>query len=124
MLRNDGKYTIFKIQMWMNPNSMYKEGKWYEPALDSMLNKAGWNVWGGDRREYLKDPYRSFSACGECWQETGENGSYSSDEALELLKLLARLYPDEKFRVARMEISQRTAGVFYYQPEDVIYADL
>jgi len=124
MLRKDGRYTIFKIQHWAEPGKMYKEGRWTESALDHFLNKGGWNVWEGRYRNKLKYPYNVFSACGDCWQETGEHGTYNSDDAIEMLKILSRLHPDTKFRVARVEISQQTVGTFYYQPEDITYADL
>ena len=118
MLRNDGRYTIFKVQHWIKPGFMYKEGKWAESDLDQFLKGVNW--WDDPvRRKELLEPYKSFSACGDCWQQTGEHGTYDSDTAVEMLKLLSKHNPDTKFRVIKVEIRQQTVGIFYYQPEEV-----
>lgn len=112
MLRKDGKYTIYKIQHWIEPGGMYKDGRWAESDLNYFLK-------GVDKAkdEELRN---QFNACGECWQETGEYGVYDSDTAIDMLKLVVKYNVGLKFRVVQVKIHQQTVGLFYYQPEFLI----
>jgi hypothetical protein len=40
-----------------------------------------------------------FSACGACWQQTGEFGSFDYDKALSAFAALLKHSPDKEFRL-------------------------
>jgi hypothetical protein len=53
MLRRDGSYTIFKIQHWIEPCHMYKEGKWAESNIGLFLKNSGYFT---DYDSYYSEP--------------------------------------------------------------------
>ena len=103
MVRNDGDYTIFILQFWAD---MHGRGADWHYTGD-----GGHYLPSIDYRNKTPEPRISFTACGDCWQQTGIHGTYDYDIAHDFLKLVAKTAPDRKFRIARLEIFQRTTGV-------------
>jgi len=101
MLRKDGKYVIYKIQCRSIFSSDPSRSKWHFLNFDSI----GKNL---PRGTIYSDPWRSFSACGECWQKTGEFGCFDIKIAKPFLEKLERISRDYKFRLVRVAISQHT----------------
>jgi len=102
MLRNDGKYEIFIIE-----HQYEKEGKWSRTSFDGGFKmpdrhilKNG--VWEGKENE----PYESFSASGQCWQETGEHGVFDTEMAIKLYLILKKNNPEHNFRVVKKTVWQ------------------
>lgn len=91
MLRNDGNYTIYKIQHRQD------DGKWVYSSLDSF---------GRRHMEVLKH----FQASGECWQKTGESGVFVEEWANELCNDFAHSHAGRRFRVVRVVINQQTTS--------------
>ena len=89
-MRQDGTYTIYVIET-MVPN--YRDGEWFRASLDHFGYPPG------------------FTASGQCWQETGEHGTYSLDEAIEGLTWIANRHPGDYFRVVQEVISKKTTEI-------------
>ena len=83
MVRNDGKWEIYRIQhKWNN-----KKNKW---------------VYSIENEEF-------FKSSEECWQLTGINGTFNFDEAREAYgKVVSRLEKERKFRLVKLIITQKT----------------
>lgn len=110
MLRKDGKYVIYKAQWRFIPAGDRSMSKWYFINFDTIGTHLS-------RKTMYSEPWRSFSACGECWQKTGEHGCFDIKTANLLLKKLreiqARLQrPDREFRLVKVTISQHTEILF------------
>jgi len=106
MLRQDGEYIIFiiqhkykdkKVEGWSNsgdcgqffPNGPFTEKEW--------------------RTKHKEIDY--FNASGDCWQDTGVHGTYDLNEAFQLLVKVIQWAPEHRFRIARIEIKQKTEQV-------------
>lgn len=95
MLRNDGKYEIFIIEF----KGMGE--KWCQLNFD-----AAW--FNPEMHESQRDLLQDFSANGQCWQETGVNGTYDVEKAIKLYCLL-RQHSTKKeyiYRVNKKTITQ------------------
>lgn len=108
MLRNDGEYKFYIIK-----HKYKKKGEW-----------AG----SGDCRQWLsrKDitydeqikifekhdkTLTPFTACGDCWQQTGVSGSYDKKDALKILTIISDLNPEHTFGVFSVTVKQKTSMV-------------
>lgn len=109
MIRNDGKYTIFILQFKHLRKPTEDEGEWNYAGDGEQFCKGD-----GDFRE---EPRCSFNALGDCWQQTGVNGTYDYDIAHQMLLMASKNSPGRKFRIARMEISQQTIEVCQIKTE-------
>lgn len=96
MLRNDGTYTIYKIQ------HQQSDKKWVFTNFDNIFEIKL------SHKETFSEPWRSFTACGKCWQETGEHGCYDSKTAILALVIITEHSPKRKFRLVKVDITQKT----------------
>lgn len=101
MLFKDGTFKFYIIQHHQD------DGKWTQSNLDHFKIGKRWN----DARDKVLEPYRSFSACGECWQQTGEHGSFDKERAVQLLQNIRRHNPDHEFRIVCVAMAQMTIPV-------------
>jgi len=99
MVRNDGDYTIYILEYWGN---IGRKDEWLYAGDGDQFTKG---------EDHFKEPFRSFGACGECWQETGIHGTYDKQTAFELLVKVAAHTPNRVFRIAELKISQTTTGI-------------
>lgn len=108
MLPQDGEYHIWLVQFvtdeaqdkWSNAASFLEQ-------LPSLLSAVTPPMSSNDRAKSLRI-LNSFSASGPCWQETRVHGSYVSCDATIAMTLCSQFFPDEKFRVVCVDISQKT----------------
>jgi len=98
MIRNDGTYTIYKIQ------HQESDEKWVFTNLDAIGGSPS-------HEETFSEPWKSFTACGECWQETGEFGCYDIQTGLLVLLNVIQRSPKRKFRLVKVSITQKTEHV-------------
>jgi hypothetical protein len=54
-----------------------------------------------------QEPFRSFSACGRCWQETGIKGVFDRDQAYRLVDVLLEYNPNATLRVVKVEVRHK-----------------
>ena len=87
-LRHDGEYTIYKVQ------HCRPDDEWVYSNFDK-----------------FDTPVRSFTANGECWQQTGEFGTYVIDDLFKILDALREKWPDYRFRGVVLTITQTTVPV-------------
>lgn len=105
MLRNDGNYVIYIIQHLSGKNG------WIKSSLDYFAVNIPVRLrWNKMETEILQ-PYRSFSACGSCWQMTGIEGSLCKKTAIRFMNQLRKYNPHTKFRVACIRMSQFTEPI-------------
>lgn len=95
MLRKDGTYTFYRIQHFQKGE---KDEKWVYSDLGFFCKNFDFKV----------DPYRSFTAIGECWQEIGEYGCYDLSNSLQFLKQISESCPNSQFRLVKIHITQAT----------------
>ncbi len=95
MLWNDGDYLIYNIQ------HKQKDGSWGDSSF----------AYFGQPIDYKRKD--SFSACGECWQQTGIQGTYYLDAAKEGLKNIRKNNPKTTFRLVAVYIKQGTVPLTY-----------
>jgi hypothetical protein len=107
MIRSDGEYTIYILQhKYVKP----EDGtEWWNSGDGEQF--CGGN---GDYRAY---PRRAFNANGMCWQETGIHGCFDFEMAQRMLTLVATSTPGRKFRICKVEISQKTTELASLQWE-------
>jgi len=106
MIRNDGTYTIYKIQ------HQQSDKKWVFTNLDALEGSLS-------QEETFSEPWKSFTACGECWQETGEHGCYDLKTAFLVLLNVIQLSPKRKFRIVKVYITQKTEHVVDIGPMEI-----
>jgi len=99
MIRKDGTYTFYKIQ------HLQKDG-WVYSNFDVFCKNL----------DFRDDPYRSFTAVGECWQETGEQACYDIFTSLLFLKQISELWPNFQFRLVKVQVMQKTKKVKIQTP--------
>jgi hypothetical protein len=92
MIRQDGKWLFFRIQHKMN-------GEWVFSSFDHFGYPGDWKSTDG------------FGACGDCWQQTGEHGTYKRQLALDGAKELMTKHPGTEFRAVRINIAQKTTPI-------------
>ena len=97
MLRNDGNYTIYRLQIKTD------RGNWHYSYNES-----------------------KFNATDECWQRTGVYGTLDIEKALDAKKELELSKPDSEFRVVEVSVSQSSEviktednRIIPIEPEDV-----
>jgi hypothetical protein len=100
MIRNDGKYVIYILQFWAKLNA--KKYEWHYAGDGAQFCGPG---------DFRDEPRVQFTACGDCWQETGVRGTYDYETAVKYLLQCVKHSNDKKLRIARLEIFQRTSGV-------------
>ena len=103
MIRNDGTYTIYQIQ------HQQSDKKWVFTNLDTLEKPFS-------REDIFSEPWRSFTACGECWQETGEHGCYDLKTSILFLLNIIERSPKKKFRLVKVSITQKTEHVLDIGP--------
>jgi hypothetical protein len=99
MLRTDGKYEIYTLEF-----NVKGEDKWHTLSFDA--------AWVTDELYKSKEKvWAEFSACGQCWQETGVHGTYDVEIAIKLYVLLKQhSLQKEKYmyRVTKKTIRQES----------------
>lgn len=106
MLRRDGKYTFYIVEVFL-PN-LHGEGRgaWVE-AGDYQHAKVPQALRFEDaRRGKHREPFHQFSACGEVWQKLGIEGSWTQGPAEEMMRVLSQHNKGYRFRISRMSITQ------------------
>ena len=107
MLFTDGDYIIYVIQ------HVYKDkpnGPWDNSGDCAQFMPKGFTREQWEDITY-KEPFRSLTACGKCWQETGIKGTYDLKKASIILAKVSEWAPEHKFRIAELKISQRTTQI-------------
>lgn len=89
-VRKDGEYVVYVIQ---TRSANYRGGEWYNASLDHFGTPPG------------------FSASSECWQTTGIDGTFDRAVGLAGLSAIANKHPGVEFRLAQVNITQKTAEV-------------
>jgi hypothetical protein len=112
MIRKDGVFTIYIIKHlyekqekeWSGSGDC---GQWLGhkmkdyPTIDSYK----------EFRNKYKDLFNHLNAIGDCWQETGVNGTYNREVAIEICNLISSWFPQHSFKVCKVEIKQKTTDV-------------
>ena len=102
MLRNDGKYIIYVIKhIYQDINA----GEWANTGDGGQMFPGGNKITSGEMFKKAQNP---FTACGECWQQTGTHGTYNKTEALEFLSVLAEAKNEHRFGVFAIKIEQKS----------------
>lgn len=86
MLRIDGEFTIYVLK---GRATEHRSNKWFSPSYDSFGTPPG------------------FTASDECWQATGIHGTFDESQAFSALKLFAKAYPEQDWRMEEVKISQQ-----------------
>ena len=118
MLRKDGIYNIFQIEV------LYKDGKSWHDGTGMPEGSIGEKSEGaivikglkhnGQTGGYLgtcAKEYREFTACGDCWQETGVHGTYNMNSAIHLMHAAAECNPGRTFRIISLTLTQVTNAI-------------
>ena len=106
MLRNDGKYKFYIIKHKYN-----KEGEWkHSGECRQWLDRLGKDdfhtrIKNIETYDKVFDP---FTACGDCWQQTGCHGSYNKMDAIKILDVVTQLNPEHDFAVFVVNVEQST----------------
>lgn len=110
MLRNDGEYCIwivqFKYQQHETARVEWSNASNFIERLSADIGKMK----RSDRTKY-KQMIESFGACGKCWQQTGVHGCFSEQDAAAVMIMCARYFPQDEFRLACVDITQKTTTV-------------
>ena len=99
MLRTDGKYEIYILEF-----SVKGENKWHTLSFD-----AAWV--SPELYKTKKEIWKTFSACGQCWQEIGIHGTYDVEIAIKLYVLLTQYGLQKErymYRVTKKTILQES----------------
>lgn len=107
MLRHDGYYVFYFVQ--------FKDarGRWCTASYDSLFAgrvPAAIRVFGTVGGTHA-EPFRSFSASGDCWQQIGVHATFDYNRAVEMCALLAEYNTDTDFRVVRATVEQDVTPV-------------
>jgi hypothetical protein len=105
MIRKDGKYFIYIIQHQRDVDKRWVNSSDCNRWIPGKLTRKKFET------IFFTEPWRTITACGKCWQETGVHGSYIKNKALRILEKVSKWNPGIKFRVCKLEIEQRTTEV-------------
>lgn len=97
MMRNDGLWTFFQIQ------HLQTDGAWMQSSFD-YFGTPPFN--DGDVDRHLK-----FSASGDCWQQTGQHGTYDQEYAEMCLRAMQKKHTETTFRLVLQVVSQKTLAL-------------
>ena len=107
IVRKDGKFTFYKIQ------ACGENGRWYYVRFYPFLKTASKQTRA--KFEKLEDKY---NACGDCWQETGNDGTYDFQTACDMVMILCKENKGVSFRVVKITIEQETTQVMSLMMSD------
>lgn len=107
MMRRDGVAQFYQVQVKLYPDRD-EEGWSTCGADDGKAANVPENLrWAGDPYSSdHKEPFQSFSASGECWQQYGYHGTKDKELARKMYKLLVRYNPKYQFRVVKVMLVQ------------------
>ena len=117
-LHNDGDYTIFKVEVeihysngpvWQSWDVIFSTNKEPDPPI-RFASREDMN------KGFHREPYHSYTACGECWQQTGIKGLFSFEKANEMVTELRAFQPELRFRIVEMKIHQHTRVIGMFEP--------
>ena len=103
-LRADGDHVLYVVE------KHFKKGWSYAGnASHFAANIPAEKRWDGRHDDgKWKDPWRDFTACGECWKKTGVHGTFDPDVGMAYVAQLTEHNPGEQFRLAEVRVSQKT----------------
>ena len=107
MLLKDGTALFYTIQFQPPPGTA---GGWDHDEW-SFINFKGFSTleeYPGLLATHREHPLYEFTAKGSCWQETGHYGVYSEAHAVHAARALKRNKRGYKFRIAAIQIEQKT----------------
>lgn len=108
MLFNDGTYEIYIIQTYGHNQTSKLPKKWFTANIDHFLKNAPYKLTNIQKsNDKYPEPYRSFTACGDCWQKTGIVGVFNYKVALRMKKLLEKYNEGREFRIAKLTVMQK-----------------
>ena len=101
-IRRAGKFYFWVVQHW-GSNGSSSQYAWHEVGGSHFVKlpeNLRWAGKGNDRKEL--EPFQEWSACGECWQTTGNHGFMKGSDAMKLFELLTAYTHDTDFRAAQV----------------------
>lgn len=127
VLRTDGEWTAFLVEFFCesdqkhydNEDCWHRAGDHFQAKVPVELRR---NHDGHGKGPMHRQPFHDFSACGECWQETGIEGTYEESRAFDMAELLSKYNPGHKFRVVRIEVSQKRTELATFHRTEVARA--
>ncbi len=61
-------------------------------------------LWADKRTHTMNEPFELFTASGECWQKTGEHGTFDFSKAVIAVEKMSKYNPGIKFKVVKKEV--------------------
>jgi len=105
MVRNDGKYIIFILQFIDRQDKEWCYSGDCDQWLPKNLSREEWEGY------VFTGIFRPLGANGDCWQKTGIQGTFSRNEAIQVMHKLAEWHPNRAFRVCELRIEQKTIPI-------------
>ncbi len=106
MLRTDGEFVIYIVQ-----HSYRCSSKWVTSEIGVFLfrNKA----LDGRTKKKFKELNLKYEANGDgdCWQQTGQTGTFDQQVAIDLMHLAAEYNKEHAFRVVALHVTQTTKQI-------------
>ena len=117
VIRKAGKWTFWTVEFWGLTGTSKMED-WHQVGSGSQFvdNIPNWLRRHGDRNAPDLEPFREFSACGEVWQKTGNNGLIYKKDALALAGMLAQYNPDHIFRAVEVKLELAYGADVRFRP--------
>jgi hypothetical protein len=107
IMRDEGRSVFWTVQVKFREKPHGVSWTWFTAGSSQIAKVPEGLRWtdgkGYDRKE--REPFREFSAFGEVWQKTGNNGFAKFTPAMELGYLIAEHNPDMLVRVVRLNVS-------------------
>ncbi len=111
------KYTIYQIfasyDGYWNETYPKKDLKFEKSSNPSFIDVCGDNLYSMIPTKYLwadrsihkmNEPFELFTASGECWQKTGEFGTFDLSKAVIAAEKMSKYNPGIKFKVVKKEV--------------------
>jgi hypothetical protein len=104
VLPRDGEWSIYRVEFLSKDDQRWRDANMFHQYVPREVRE--------------REPcFNEFSASGAAWQETRIQGSFDSEPAWALCRLLAQYSPDYRFRVVlhkvyqeRTELMRTTTG--------------
>jgi len=110
-MRKDGEVKYYTVERHYDSRHQGREpDAWHTIGgfqIAQVPEKLRFKKRKDSHRFQLLEPFCSFGANGDVWQQTGYSGFYGPEPAHRLCALVSKYIPNEEFRVVMVEVLLR-----------------
>lgn len=110
-IREDGVFDFWTVEVLL-PNGGKSNKKHWGPVGSYFIAQVPSELrYKKNKSHAMLEPYYSYGACGKVWQETGNDGFETFEEAVKLMQHVALFNQGYEFRVVNVHLTAKRVMV-------------